>query len=286
MAKFRNLLIIEADFTKIPNKFFEIFAGNYDEMILLIRLMNTMETFNSWNKLTEDKTFYISLNKIIELYKGHISKPTIIKYLDDLEKKGFIKKEISYNSNQANYYQINCEKINRLCKAKTEQIFEEDEIEELVVTKNATAVKENSENKSVGYNLKSAEDNLIESKWNTIAVKYDLAKIINCKEDRIKKFKNILKFFKLSEDDFFRNIDKAILESRFLRGLNSDWKCNFDFFLQRSSLQKTLEGVYKDNNKAKVSFKEIEDQHQRDILDALKRKYAKTEVNANGTFEN
>ena len=96
MAKFRNLLIIEADFTKIPNKFFEIFAGNYDEMVLLIRLMNTMEIFNSWDKLTEDQSFYISLNKIVELYKGAISRPTIIKYLDNLEKRGFIKKTVSY----------------------------------------------------------------------------------------------------------------------------------------------------------------------------------------------
>lgn len=281
MAKFRNLLIIETDFTKIPNKFFEIFAGNYDEMVLLIRLMNTMEVFNSWNKLTEDKSFYISLNKIVELYKGAISRPTIIKYLDNLEKKGFIKKTVSYNSNQANYYQINCEKINRLCKAKTEQIFEEDEIEEIsVVEKNATVAEKNSETESIDYNF-------IESKWNTIAVKYDLAKIINCKEDRIKKFKNVLKFFKLSEDEFFKNIDKAILESRFLRGLTSDWKCNFDFFLRKSSLQKTLEGVYKDNtNKTKISFREMEDIRQRNILDALKQKYRNTEVNNNGTFEN
>lgn len=281
MAKFRNLLIIETDFTKIPNKFFEIFAGNYDEMVLLIRLMNTMEVFNSWNKLTEDKSFYISLNKIVELYKGAISRPTIIKYLDNLEKKGFIKKTVSYNSNQANYYQINCEKINRLCKAKTEQIFEEDEIEEIsVVAKNATVNEKNSETESVDYNF-------IESKWNTIAVKYDLAKIINCKEDRIKKFKNVLKFFKLSEDEFFKNIDKAILESRFLRGLTSDWKCNFDFFLRKSSLQKTLEGVYKDNtNNTKISFREMEDMRQRSILDALKQKYRNTEVNNNGTFEN
>ena len=281
MSKFRNLLIIETDFTKIPNKFFEIFAGNYDEMVLLIRLMNTMEVFNSWNKLTEDKSFYISLNKIVELYKGAISRPTIIKYLDNLEKKGFIKKTVSYNSNQANYYQINCEKINRLCKAKTEQIFEEDEIEEIsVVAKNATVTEKNSETESVDYNF-------IESKWNTIAVKYDLAKIINCKEDRIKKFTNVLKFFKLSEDDFFKNIDKAILESRFLRGLSSDWKCNFDFFLRKSSLQKTLEGVYKDNtNNTKISFREMEDMRQRSILDALKQKYRNTEVNNNGTFEN
>ena len=281
MSKFRNLLIIETDFTKIPNKFFEIFAGNYDEMVLLIRLMNTMEVFNSWNKLTEDKSFYISLNKIVELYKGAISRPTIIKYLDNLEKKGFIKKTVSYNSNQANYYQINCEKINRLCKAKTEQIFEEDEIEEIsVVTKNTTVTEKNSETESI-------ENNLIESKWNTIAIKYDLAKIINCKEDRIKKFKNVLKYFKLSEDEFFKNIDKAILESRFLRGLTSDWKCNFDFFLRKSSLQKTLEGVYKDNtNNTKISFREMEDIRQRNILDALKQKYRNTEVNNNGTFEN
>lgn len=281
MAKFKNLLIIETDFSKIPNKFFEIFSKDYNEMVVLLRLINTMETFNSWDKLTDDKKFYLSLSKIVKMFHNNISKPTILKHLENLEKKGFIKKFVSNNPNQANYYQINCEKINRLCKAKTEQIFEEDEIEEIsVVTKNATVTEKNSETESVDYNF-------IESKWNTIAIKYDLAKIINCKEDRIKKFKNVLKFFKLSEDEFFKNIDKAILESRFLRGLSSDWKCNFDFFLRKSSLQKTLEGVYKDNtNNTKISFREMEDIRQRSILDALKQKYRNTEVNNNGTFEN
>ena len=281
MAKFKNLLIIETDFSKIPNKFFEIFSKDYNEMVVLIRLMNTMETFNSWDKLTDDKKFYLSLSKIVKMFHNNISKPTILKHLQNLEKKGFIKKTVSNNPNQANYYQINCEKINRLCKAKTEQIFEEDEIEESVVAKNATV--ENQD----GNNLNLTENNLIESKWNTIAIKYDLAKIINCKEDRIKKLKSILKFFKFSEDEFFNNIDKAISESRFLRGLSSDWKCNFDFFLRKSSLQKTLEGVYKDNiNNTKISFKEMEDMRQRSILDALKQKYRNTEVNTNGTFKN
>ena len=61
MAKFKNLLIISTDFTKIPNMFLEIFSKDYNEMVVLLRLMNTMETFNSWGKLQEDTSFYITI---------------------------------------------------------------------------------------------------------------------------------------------------------------------------------------------------------------------------------
>ena len=63
MAKFKNLLVVSTDFTKIPNKFFEIFSKDYNEMVVLLRLMNTMEAFNSWGKLKQDTSFYLSLTK-------------------------------------------------------------------------------------------------------------------------------------------------------------------------------------------------------------------------------
>ena len=128
MAKFKNLLLVSSDFTKIPNKFLEIFSKDYNEMVVLIRLMNTMEIFNNWGKLQEDKSFYLSLNKMVDMFKGNVSKPTLLKHLDNLEKKGFISKTKSNNPKQANFYIINCEKINKLCDTKTKEIFEEDEI--------------------------------------------------------------------------------------------------------------------------------------------------------------
>ena len=63
MAKFKNLLLVSSDFTKIPNKFLEIFSKDYNEMVVLIRLMNTMEIFNNWGKLQEDKNMLIDAAK-------------------------------------------------------------------------------------------------------------------------------------------------------------------------------------------------------------------------------
>lgn len=286
MAKFKNLLVISADFTKIPNKFFEVFSKDYNEMVVLLRLMNTMETFNNWGRLKQDKSFFLSLTKMVEMFKGNISKPTLLKHLDNLEKKGFILKTKSNNPKQANYYIIDCEKINKLCDIKTKEIFIEDEIpqepveEILVVAKNETILEKNLDSYSDGCNLLPAEKSdqietsknseykdRIKNSWNYIAEKHNLSKIMMVSDVRLKKFKTALKFFNFDEKTFFQNINKSLQESNFLRGIGKDWKADFDFFLTTSRAIKAFEGNYKDNeNKVfqilqdpnKMTFQEAE----------------------------
>ena len=295
MAKFKNLLIISTDFTKIPNKFFEIFSKDYNEMVVLIRLMNTMETFNSWGKLQEDTSFYITFKKILEMFNNNISKPTLIKYLKNLEQKGFVTKIKSKNLASANYYIVNCEKINNLCDTKTKEIFIEDEIpqesteETLVVAKNVTAPEKNLETELVSYNLKPADikekstDLAIVEKspsnqeycerikiaWNAIASRYETTPNVTVVTDaRLKHFKNILKYYKIDEKEFFNSVNKALSESKFLRGIGKKWRADFDFFVNKNSYLKAIEGAYKDNpneimeilqDPAKMSFKEAQE---------------------------
>jgi DNA-binding PadR family transcriptional regulator len=309
MAKFKNLLLVSSDFTKIPNKFLEIFSKDYNEMVVLIRLMNTMEIFNNWGKLQEDKSFYLSLTKMVEMFQGNVSKPTLLKHLDNLEKKGFITKIKSNNPKQANFYIINCKKINKLCDTKTREIFEEDEIpqepaeEASVVKKNKTVVEKNSEIESVGYNLKPANNkekstelaivaekesykDKIKKAWNCVAEKHGLAKIMLVSDVRLRKFKTALKFFKCDEKTFFQNIHQSLSESNFLRGIGKDWKADFDFFITTSRAIKAFEGAYKDNenkfiqklqNPDTMSFKEAERLRREAQLQELKERCKRQE---------
>lgn len=282
MAKFKNLLVVSTDFTKIPNKFFEIFSKDYNEMIVLLRLMNTMEAFNSWGKLKQDTSFYLSLTKMVEMFQGNISKPTLLKHLNNLEKKGFVSKTKSNNPKQANFYIVNCEKINKLCDTKTREIFEEDEIpqepaeEAPVDAKNATVEKEvrNKENSAELAIVEKSPSNQeycerIKIAWNAIASRYETTPSVTVvTETRLKHFKNILKYYKIDEKQFFNSVNKALSESKFLRGIGKKWRADFDFFINKSSYLKAIEGAYRDNpneimeilqDPAKMSFKEAQE---------------------------
>lgn len=297
MAKFKNLLIISTDFTKIPNKFFEIFSKDYNEMVVLLRLINTMEAFNNWGKLKQDKSFYLSLSKMVEMFGNNISKPTLIKHLDNLEKKGFISKTKSNNPKQANFYVVNCEKITKLCDTKTREVFIEDEIPQEQPEENSN-IKQNTtiENKPVTPELVEIE-NLVTNReyrekiriaWNTIASKYETTPSVSIITDtRLKKFKNILKFANIDEHQFFNAINKALSESKFLRGVGKKWRANFDFFLNQNSFLKVIEGTYKDNpneimeilqDPAKMSFKEAEDLREKIKIKELEEKYKQEEA--------
>lgn len=323
MAKFKNLLVISTDFTKIPNKFFEIFSKDYNEMVLLLRLMNTMETFNSWDKLQEDKSFYLPISKILKMFSNNKSKPTILKLLKNLEEKNFIIKRKSNNPTQANFYTINCEMINKLCDTKTKQIFIEDEIQE---QPEIPVDEKNSETESVGYNLnpakekqvsdkkKSTEKNtkkeesnaltIVETKvpiedavsykqriitaWNTIASRYETTPSIAIVTDaRLKNFKNVLKLLGMNEYQFFNAINKALAESKFLRGIGKKWRADFDFFLNKNKILKVIEGAYRDNpneimeilqDPAMMSFKEAEDLREKIKIKELEEKYKQEEA--------
>ena len=97
--------------------------------------------------------------------------------------------------------------------------------------------------------------------WNILANKHGLPEIKLMTQERIKKLKLRMKEQSMTIDQFFEEIDVALSDSPFLRGKkwhdipghpndsyweNTDWRADFDFFLQPSSFQKTIEGKYAD----------------------------------------
>ena len=254
MAKFKNLILIPSDFSKIPNKFLEIFNKDYNEMVLLLRLMNTMETFNSWDKLNEDKSFYLSIPKMIEMFGGNISHPTIIKYLKNLEEKNFIK--IIKNKNpKPNYYIVNCEQINKLCDTNTkranmdEEIEPEEEIQSLnQPIKNEIKVVEAKDEvvkPTETATLQSVKEEMA-SYWNRIAKDFNVPSVRVISDSDVKKIKSIIKEFGIpSIRDFFAEIYKAVGNSEHLRGNNDRcWKIHFSFLTQKSSMEKLFNFAY------------------------------------------
>jgi hypothetical protein len=64
-------------------------------------------------------------------------------------------------------------------------------------------------------------------------------------------------------DEFLAQMDTALRESSFLRGDNKNgWKADFDFFLQKSSWQKAIEGGYQDSKPFEQS--EVQQQKERE----------------------
>lgn len=97
--------------------------------------------------------------------------------------------------------------------------------------------------------------------WNSVAQYWGLAEIRTLTEDRKKKLKLRLKEQNMTLEQFFDEIRIALEDSPFLRGKkwheipghpndsyweDTDWRADFDFFLQPSSLQKAIEGKYAD----------------------------------------
>lgn len=97
--------------------------------------------------------------------------------------------------------------------------------------------------------------------WNSVAQHWGLAEIRTLTEDRKKKLKLRLKEQNMTLEQFFDEIRIALEDSPFLRGKkwheipghpddsyweDTDWRADFDFFLQPSSLQKAIEGKYAD----------------------------------------
>lgn len=84
--------------------------------------------------------------------------------------------------------------------------------------------------------------------WNTIASRYETTPSIAIVTDaRLKNFKNVLKLLNMNEYQFFNSINKALSESKFLRGIGKKWRADFDFFLNKNKILKVIEGAYRDN---------------------------------------
>lgn len=102
------------------------------------------------------------------------------------------------------------------------------------------------------------DDSDVIQRWNAIAEKYKLPKILALTPERKKRLIKVLKENKVTIDEYFEILNSAIRVSLFLRGIkviyekgesrveNKDWKSSFDFFLERGKFLKTKEGNYAD----------------------------------------
>lgn len=126
-------------------------------------------------------------------------------------------------------------------------------------THNNTDIKEKT--RIIYDNTVKSDFDYAQKTWNILAKKYGLAEIRSLTQERIRKLKLRLKEQNMTIDQFFEEIDVALEDSPFLRGKkwheiaghpndsyweNTDWRADFDFFLQPSSFQKAIEGKYSD----------------------------------------
>lgn len=90
------------------------------------------------------------------------------------------------------------------------------------------------------------------TKINEVLENYGLAKIRDLTDERKTKLKQRCSSVG-GFDNFLGYLRVALDESSFLRGDNKQgWKADFDFFLQKSSWQKLIEGKYKDPKKERT----------------------------------
>lgn len=84
-------------------------------------------------------------------------------------------------------------------------------------------------------------------KINSILRQFRLAEIKRLTDDRKRKLINrIDETDSGTLDGFLETVKDALMHSEFLRGERSSWRADFDFFLQKSSWQKVVEGAYAD----------------------------------------
>lgn len=77
--------------------------------------------------------------------------------------------------------------------------------------------------------------------WNDTAQRIGLSKVISLNDPRRKRLRTMIR--QHPPDDFARALD-AVERSPLCRGEKTDWKADFDFFLQTKSFTKLLEGAY------------------------------------------
>ena len=105
------------------------------------------------------------------------------------------------------------------------------------------------------------------TKINEVLGKHNLAEIKKLTDERKNKLKQ-----RCSDvggfDEFLLQMDLALRESAFLRGDNKQgWKADFDFFLQKSSWQKAIEGGYRDNKPPERTL--AEKQREEQLMDEM-----------------
>ena len=271
----------------------KVFRGRYNQLRQLIEYMELYSFWKFQKKLQKDGSFYCSDSFLAQ--KLNLARGTIIKNRKELKEKGFIDFTTNLQKGSATHIFINASKIEEIQNSNEDigsindleaqdiedeiqgqpEILQESIEETSVVAKNATVEKEVGKTELAIVEAKAPIEDAMSYKqriitaWNTIASRYETTPSIAIVTDtRLKKFKNILKFANIDERQFFNAINKALSESKFLRGIGKKWRANFDFFLNQNSFLKVIEGAYKDNpneimeilqDPAKMSFKEAQE---------------------------
>lgn len=246
-------------FFMVPHSILKALWGEFEAQALIMYLRNTHEMLEASNKLEKDGYFFLTRDKILE--KVGLSRRKFEKARNVLIETGLIEYTVkSTNNKPTGFFKFCVDKYNEIIinsEPKNIDDYYEEPIEDTQEDQDAPKTKENvpnlKENQTTRVNTKNeikplndSYSDKIKNSWNAIAKNFGLAEVLTIKEDRIKKLKSILKLVEMNEKEFFQNIMTAVKESKFLRGSNG-WKCNFDFFLQKSTVQKALEGAYKDN---------------------------------------
>lgn len=273
--RYDNLTVTE-NYTMIAKNLKKHFTDEPLAYMILEFLYDEALKFNSFGLLTEDMSFYCPVSKIIEMFDGNVSSKTVFEKIKIIEKRNFIKKNSAKILKRPNYYRINFEKIKEIARDKKitvcNEIPQEPADETPVVAKNATVEKEVGKTELAIVEKSPSNQEYcerIKTAWNAIASRYETTPSINfVTEARLKHFKNLLKYYKIDEKQFFNSVNKALSESKFLRGIGKKWRADFDFFINKNSYLKAIEGAYRDNpneimeilqDPAKMSFKEAQE---------------------------
>ena len=261
--RYENLTVTE-NYTMLAKGLKKHFTDEPLAYMILEFLYDEALKFNSFGLLTEDMSFYCPVSKIIEMFDGNVSSKTVIEKIKIIEKRNFIKKTPSKILKRPNYYRINFEKIKEIARDKKITVCND-------IPTEPTDYKETTADLAIVEKSPSNQEycERIKIAWNAIASRYETTPSVTVvTETRLKHFKNILQYYKIDEKQFFNSVNKALSESKFLRGIGKKWRADFDFFINKSSYLKAIEGAYRDNpneimeilqDPAKMSFKEAQE---------------------------
>lgn len=247
-----------AGFLRLPLVMVQELAGECDAMVLLAYLCNTFNLLRSAEKLGEDGSFYLSTPRIMQALGLTRRKYEHARQV--LIKKKLVRVDVKPTEfGRVQFFFINCKLYNQLIYERNfaPKLADIGDVVEqvsscvqkgVVKPKQATVVVQVEEGEVLPPALTNEQyKNKIVNAWNLVASKNDLPKIIMLKDDRLKKFKAVLKYLNYDEKTFFNAINNALCHSKFLRGVGKKWRADFDFFLSKQKALKAIEGGYKDN---------------------------------------
>lgn len=291
----KGLVDDSAGFLRIPFAIINELKGECEAMVLLAYLCNTYNMLNHADKLGSDGSFYLSSPRIMDALGFTRRKYEQARKI--LLEKKLISVEVKPTDfGRVQFFILNYSQYNNLVVNNNyaPKLAECDELNTppAPVAKNATTeiieVKETLPVVKVNDEYKTK----IINAWNLIAEKHELPKIIMLKEDRLKKFKAVIKYLGVDEKTFFNKLHFALLHSKFLRGVGQKWRADFDFFLSKQKALKAIEGGYKDNTNEywerlsdveTMSYKEAQEAREKIALQEWERKLRAKEAK---TIEN